>query len=43
MVEKFTNINYKIIDSGDVEIIKRIKDATRDLKYIIVFYVMEIH
>ena len=31
MADKFTNINYKIINSGDVEIIKRIKDATKNL------------
>lgn len=32
MVRKFNNINYKIINSGDVEIIKRIIDCTRDLQ-----------
>ena len=31
MTEKFMNIDYKIINSGDVEIIKRIKDATKNL------------
>ena len=31
MADKFTNIKYKIVNSGDVEIIKRIKDSTKNL------------
>ncbi len=31
MAERFDKTNYTIIDSGDVEIIQRIKDATKNL------------
>ena len=32
MIDKFDNINYEIINSGDVEIIKRIIDCTENLQ-----------